>query len=429
MNLTGHKFNRRSLGSVLQEAGSSKILLRVPVYTKVDEPGDPNSDLGKPMKFVISSEIVDRAGDTLAVDGWKLDEYLKNPIVMWMHNPYDAPIGKSLKVYVEGGYLKAEAVFASDIVPMAKTVEQLYRAEFLKCTSVGFVSDDYSPNETGGLDFHEQSLREWSAVTIPANPEAMREAKSAGIDVEPLREWAAKTLERIDGSGLWVSKADAENVIRALGGTKTFSIPAPSASTENDMADAQTQTVKMVIEVDASKAEAVIADLTKKAKNLGALLKSETADAANDDLASHIKALGAMCKDYKAALDAHGKANDDLGGHVKAFGDHLKALKDADGDDDGDKSATDTITKGAHKLSASQMKRVKSIAKAASEIQAAHHASQGASNGEPDDSPGDNDADADKAAADVKRKAQEAEIAALLKEQKELRMRLTGKVS
>ena len=37
------------------------------------------------IKFVISTEAVDRVNDSIAADGWELANFLKNPVVLWAH--------------------------------------------------------------------------------------------------------------------------------------------------------------------------------------------------------------------------------------------------------------------------------------------------------------------------------------------------------
>ena len=53
--------------------------------------------------------------------------------------------------------------------------------------------------ERRGVDFAEQELLEFSIVPVPANAECLVEARAAGIDVEPLRAWAEKTLAALSG--------------------------------------------------------------------------------------------------------------------------------------------------------------------------------------------------------------------------------------
>lgn len=150
--------------------------------------------------FVISTASVDRMGDTIAVDGWKLDTYRKNPVVLWAHDASELPVAKASNVRIEDGKLKARAEFVpKEISGKANAVFELIRGGFLSATSVGFAPIKYAfteaPDRKYGIDFIEQELLEFSVVPIPANAEALVEARSAGIDIEPIREWATKLFE------------------------------------------------------------------------------------------------------------------------------------------------------------------------------------------------------------------------------------------
>lgn len=150
--------------------------------------------------FTISTASVDRMGDTIAVDGWKMDNYRKNPVVLWAHDASMLPIAKASNVRVEDGKLKARAEFMpKEISGMSNAVFEMIKGGFLSATSVGFAPIKYAfseePGRKHGIDFIEQELLEFSVVPIPANAEALVEARSAGIDIEPVREWAAKLLD------------------------------------------------------------------------------------------------------------------------------------------------------------------------------------------------------------------------------------------
>jgi HK97 family phage prohead protease len=65
-------------------------------------------------------------------------------------------------------------------------------------TSVGFnpikfaFTDD--PQRCYGIDFLEQELLEFSCVPVPANADALIEARNAGVDVDQLLAWARGIL-------------------------------------------------------------------------------------------------------------------------------------------------------------------------------------------------------------------------------------------
>jgi HK97 family phage prohead protease len=153
------------------------------------------------LDFVISTEDLDRDGDTIAVDGWKLDNFGKNPVMLWAHDYRQPPVGKAARVWTEGGKLRARVEFPeADLYPFGDTVYRLYKEGYLSATSVGFVPLKWSyaqgEDRPYGIDFEEQELLEFSAVPVPSNPEALVAASAAGIPTAQLRTWARETLAR-----------------------------------------------------------------------------------------------------------------------------------------------------------------------------------------------------------------------------------------
>lgn len=138
------------------------------------------------LRFTISTGIVDREQDTIAVAGWDLSAFLRNPVVLWGHDSAALPIGRALDVGLQGSALKATVRFIPADTPergqFAEAVYQLARQGFISATSVGFrpLQWDYTDDpERGaddwfpGIDFQRQELVELSIVTVPANPEAL----------------------------------------------------------------------------------------------------------------------------------------------------------------------------------------------------------------------------------------------------------------
>ena len=63
------------------------------------------------LTFAISTESIDRAGDTVAVAGWDTASYRKNPVILWAHSYHSLPLAKSLNEWSEEGKLKSRAEF------------------------------------------------------------------------------------------------------------------------------------------------------------------------------------------------------------------------------------------------------------------------------------------------------------------------------
>ncbi len=165
---------------------------------------------------VISTPSVDRDGDVVEPGGLVADRFMRNPVVLWMHKP-DSPIGKCEEIKVtEEGVVATVRFDLND--PFAKLLYEKYKAGFLRAWSVGFIPLEWEPTQEGGRRYKKWELYEFSAVTVPANPEALTVEVRAALEkaVVPfqdypldmdsawdaakaraqLRKWASK-----DGSG------------------------------------------------------------------------------------------------------------------------------------------------------------------------------------------------------------------------------------
>lgn len=137
--------------------------------TKVEDINDED----RIITFVLSTESKDRDGDIIKAEGWVLDNYLKNPVVLFAHKYDELPVAKALRVWVENGQLKATAKFATEKEnPLAENVYQLYKNGYMNAVSVGFVPIEYEET-VSGYNYLKQELLEFSCVPVPANPEAL----------------------------------------------------------------------------------------------------------------------------------------------------------------------------------------------------------------------------------------------------------------
>ncbi len=136
------------------------------------------------LSAVISTETVDRDGDVIEVGGWELDSYLSNPVVLFAHDPSQPPVGKAINVRADDGRLVADVQFAP--TEAGRQMFDLYEGGYMRAFSVGFLPKEWEPLEkdgekTGGRRFKQQELLEFSAVPVPANPEALTLAATKGI--------------------------------------------------------------------------------------------------------------------------------------------------------------------------------------------------------------------------------------------------------
>lgn len=141
------------------------------------------------LRFITSTEAEDRDGDIIEIDGWKLDNYLKNPVILYGHNYEGLPVGKSINIQKDSINKKLiqDVKFPTkEEYEFADTVYRLAKADYLNATSVGFIGLQSEPrlDEKGnylGKRYKKQELLETSIVPVPSNPTALMEARSKGI--------------------------------------------------------------------------------------------------------------------------------------------------------------------------------------------------------------------------------------------------------
>ena len=130
------------------------------------------------LTVTVSTGDVDRHGDVVSPEGWRLESYRRNPVVLWAHNYRQPAIGRAPAVWQEGPALLARIEFAP--TEFAGQVAALYREGYQRGVSVGFRPLRFEERRDArsgaflGIRFLEQELLEISAVPVPANGAALR---------------------------------------------------------------------------------------------------------------------------------------------------------------------------------------------------------------------------------------------------------------
>lgn len=141
---------------------------------------------GDPIDFVASTPGVKRDGLDLRANGWRLDNYQRSPVKLWMHDKTRLPIGR-VEARAEDK-LRASVIYDQED-GFARSVESKYRRGFLHAVSVGwdFVDDQGQRLDTRRMstsDIRDRAfydLTELSGVPVPADPEALKETTRAGL--------------------------------------------------------------------------------------------------------------------------------------------------------------------------------------------------------------------------------------------------------
>lgn len=139
-------------------------------------------------QFLASDASVDRMGDTIAIDGWDCKDFVRNPVILFSHDNQDFPVGTAEKIWADEKGLHV-IVQISDVTETDRTVFAKLSNGDLRAVSVGFKPtemewverEDEDGNITGGIDFKRQELLEISICSVPANANALIEARTKAM--------------------------------------------------------------------------------------------------------------------------------------------------------------------------------------------------------------------------------------------------------
>jgi HK97 family phage prohead protease len=137
------------------------------------------------LEFTITAETEDRDGEVVKASGGVFDNYVKNPVVLWVHDYKGLPVGKTIAMAREGPSIKAVVEFPTkEEYEYADTVYKLCKGGYLGAVSIGFIplesvkgKSDSEPSRT----FTKWELLEFSIVPVPSNPDTLVMARESGL--------------------------------------------------------------------------------------------------------------------------------------------------------------------------------------------------------------------------------------------------------
>lgn len=150
---------------------------------------------------IVTTDAIDRMREVISPKGIALENFQANPVVLWCHKSGDPPIGKSLWIKRSGTKrgLIARTLFAK--TDRGEEIFQLYVDGFLNGWSIGARPNwkTYSPPTPDEIKARPElrecaaiirqcELIEYSAVSIPANPEALGNELGKSISRSLLEE-------------------------------------------------------------------------------------------------------------------------------------------------------------------------------------------------------------------------------------------------
>lgn len=252
--------------------------------------------------FIASSDTIDRHGEVVDQDSWLLDEFKKNPVILYGHNTWDLPIGQATRVEVKNGKLECTIRFASkEANPEAEKVWLLVKEKVLRAVSVGFRPENgrYElRNSEEVFVYYNNRLREISVVAIPANPDALAKleamksaARTAPAPTNNTDPNAAKAAtpsngEKDDAMNLQEALAKIDSMNVTLGeanlAAKTAADRATAAETRATAAEASVKTLeteKTALTTELEKASKARDEATKRADEAEATIIANEVDA------------------------------------------------------------------------------------------------------------------------------------------------------
>ena len=131
---------------------------------------------------VIAANERARTAPEIDLAGLRFDNYRRNPVVMWAHDSTGRspsgglPIGRTLSIDRSGdGGIVAEFEFLEDD-PFAQRIRNAWDKGFLRAASISWLPIESMPAKSGGARDVRAELLEWSIVSVPADPDALRES-------------------------------------------------------------------------------------------------------------------------------------------------------------------------------------------------------------------------------------------------------------
>lgn len=130
------------------------------------------------LEFVGSTEKWDRDDEIILPSAWMLDNYRKNPVVLFAHDHFSPAIGKATSVGIDkDGKLKFKIKFAEpEVYGFADTVYKLYKGGYMNAVSVGLMPLEWEYGKSAEEPYRvitKAELFELSMVNVGANPEAL----------------------------------------------------------------------------------------------------------------------------------------------------------------------------------------------------------------------------------------------------------------
>jgi HK97 family phage prohead protease len=223
INLSGQNEGENIAGDIMiEEMQAGEFLsksVETPKVWRADWEGKPIIEF----EAWVSTEGIDRDGEIIRVSGWRKAS-LQNPKLLCFHDHHDLPLGKPYWTRpkeldgIKGLYTKGR--MGPQLYGLA--VGELYLQGDMDSFSVGFKWYKRIFDEEGDgikkpyYEYIDQELYEYSAVNVPANPEATIAMSALITDAKDIKDMMAiikgfaKPQEAVRINQGYVIKAETE---------------------------------------------------------------------------------------------------------------------------------------------------------------------------------------------------------------------------
>lgn len=290
---------------------------------------------------VATSDAVDRYGDIVEQSGISLDNYMKNPVMLWAHDSSQLPVAKCTGIdRSTPGRTVVDFEFAdASQSPLAPYVKNSYDGGFLNALSIGFME----LNRKGAV-ITGSELLEISFVPVPANQEALRKAVTEksldlggisadiekAIDAIKVKGEVADQVGEVEAYEMKWKKWDQISEILSAFWTVYFDV----ATDVEQFGDLLTESIELLREVAANDGadddDAYKAAVTSHKERITKMLGGRTVKAGKTISKKNAKIITEAMGHMQECIKCMGEHMDGLGTHRTALEDMLNTSASSD---------------------------------------------------------------------------------------------------
>ena len=311
--------DERQAYAYARDAIKSKRLQRA-FYTQVEARGSGVAGEGR-IKATINTNSVDRYRTIVAPNGAVLDNFLRNPVLLWAHGldwqQGTIPVGTVPVIDARNGSLEVEVEFDVES-DLGAELDRMYRKKILRGFSIGFQPIDADIVVVEGesiIRYTKWELVELSAVSVPANPDALARSISTGEILpmnEPARELLLAACRDAELHPTPTPPAAPEEATKPAekpqeaAPAPVAATPAPEPAKEPDAAEIATNFEGVSAQLDSLRALIAQLTLTRGGKTFSKTTKTSLTQHA-DDVETHMSAVATHCGEVLKRVEAVGE--------------------------------------------------------------------------------------------------------------------------